>query len=103
LECFSIHSVVPHHFIELARVKCSSAGLRISSSPSFERLIAPRLTGHESFGDILTTARLGLLPLSQFFLGITDERAEFAEFRPTISQSPPAESGKADVRSFRHF
>jgi hypothetical protein len=59
--------------------------------------------GHESFGDILAAAWLGLLPPGQFLLGITNKRAEFAEYRPTVLQPPPAQSGKADVRSLRHF
>jgi hypothetical protein len=59
--------------------------------------------GHESFGDILAAAWLGLLPPGQFLLGIANKGTEFAEYRPTVFQPPPAQSGKADVRSLRHF
>jgi hypothetical protein len=59
--------------------------------------------GHESFGDILAAAWLGLLPSGQLLLGITNKGTEFAEYWTTVLQPPPAQSGKADVRSLRHF
>jgi hypothetical protein len=73
------------------------------SSRSCERLVASRGLGHESFGDILASAWLGLLPSGQLLLGISNKRTEFAEYWPTVLQPPPAQSGKADVRSLRHF
>ena len=73
------------------------------SSRSSDRLDATHWLGHESFGDILAAAWLGLLPPAQFLLGITNKGTEFAEYRPTVLQPPPAQSGKADVRSLRHF
>jgi hypothetical protein len=74
-----------------------------SSSRSSDRLNASHGLGHESFGDILAAAWLGLLPPVQFLLGITNKGTEFAENRPTVLQPPPAQCGKADVRSLRHF
>jgi hypothetical protein len=82
----------------------ASAAIRaFSSSRSSDRLNAFRGLGYESFGDILAAARLGLLPPGQLLLGITNKGTEFAEYRPTVLQPPPAQSGKADVRSLRHF
>jgi hypothetical protein len=81
-----------------------SAAIRaFSSSRSCDRLDASRGLGHESFGDILAAARLGLLPPGQFLLCITNKGTEFAEYWTTVLQPPPAQSGKADVRSLRHF
>jgi hypothetical protein len=74
-----------------------------SSTRSSDRLDASRGLGHESFGDILAAAWLRLLPPGQFLFGITDKGTEFAEYRPTVLQPPPAQSSKADVRSVRHF
>jgi hypothetical protein len=74
-----------------------------SSSRSSERLNASHGLGHESFGDILAAAWLRLLPSGQLLLGIANKRTEFAEYRPTVFQPPPAQSGKADVRSLRHL
>jgi hypothetical protein len=81
----------------------SAAICTSSSSRSSDRLNASHGLGHESFGDILAAAWLGLLPSGQFLLGITNKGTEFAEYRPTVLQPPPAQSGKADVRSLRHF
>jgi hypothetical protein len=89
--------------IPLTWLGASAVICAFSSSRSSDRLDASHGLGHESFGDILAAARLGLLPPGQFFLGITNQGTEFAEYRPTVLQPPPAQSGKADVRSLRHF
>jgi hypothetical protein len=101
IECLSIHGAylgIPLTWLGASAVICA-----FSSSRSSDRLDASHGLGHESFGDILAAARLGLLPPGQFFLGITNQGTEFAEYRPTVLQPPPAQSGKADVRSLRHF
>jgi hypothetical protein len=87
----------------LKGVGLSAAICVFSSSQSSERLTASHGLGHESFGDILAAAWLGLLPSGQFLLGITNKGTEFAGIRPTVLQPPAAQSGKADVRSLRHF
>jgi hypothetical protein len=89
--------------IPLTWLRASAAICTFSSSRSSERLNASHGLGHESFGDILAAAWLGLLPSGQLLLGITNKGTEFAEYRPTVLQPPPAQSGKADVRSLRHF
>jgi hypothetical protein len=68
----------------------SAAICEFSSSRSSERLIVSHGLGHESFGDILAAAWLGLLPSRQLLLGITNKGTEFAEYRPTVLQPPPA-------------
>jgi hypothetical protein len=101
IECLSIRGAflgIPLTWLGASAVICA-----FSSSRSSDRLDASHGLGHESFGDILAAARLGLLPPGQFFLGITNQGTEFAEYRPTVLQPPPAQSGKADVRSLRHF
>jgi hypothetical protein len=89
--------------IPLTWLSASAAIRAFSSTRSSDRLNASHGLGHESFGDILAAAWLGLLPSCQLLLGITNKGAEFAEYRPTVLQPPPAQSGKADVRSLRHF
>jgi hypothetical protein len=101
IECLSIRGAflgIPLTWLGASAVICA-----FSSSRSSDRLDASHGLGHESFGDILAAAWLRLLPASQFLLGITNKGTEFAEYRPTVLQPPPAQSGKADVRSLRHF
>jgi len=102
-ECVSIHRAIPRNIFDVFGVGNSAAICAFSSSRSFERLTASHGLGHESFGDILAAAWLGLLPSGQLLLGIANKGTEFTEFWPTVLQSPPAQSGKADVRSLRHF
>jgi hypothetical protein len=89
--------------IPLTWLRASAAIRAFPSSRSSDRLNASYGLGHESLGDILAAAWLGLLPAGQLLLGVTNKGAEFAEYRPTVLQPPPAQSGKTDVRSSRHF
>jgi hypothetical protein len=89
--------------IPLTWLRASAAICAFSSSRFSDRLNASHGLGHESFGDILAAAWLGLLPPGQFLLGIANKGTEFAEYRPTVFQPPPAQSGKADVRSCAHI
>ena len=102
-ECFSIQSAFPRNFDNVVGDGAPAAICAFASSRSSDRLVASHRLGHKSFGDILAAARLGLLPSGQLLLGIANKGTEFAEYRPTVLQPPPAQSGKADVRSLRHF
>jgi hypothetical protein len=71
-------------------METSAAISAFCSSRSCDRLTAFHGLGHEPFGDILAAAWLGLLPSGKLLLGIANKGTEFAEFRPTVLQPPPA-------------
>jgi hypothetical protein len=102
-ECVLIHRVAHRNFFDVLGIGTSAAICAFPSSRSSDRFNASHGLGHESFGDILAAAWLGLLPPGQLLLGVTNKGTEFAKYRPTVLQPPPAQSSKADVRSLRHF